>query len=140
METIGRLAMLAASGAGLAQAMRRAGRRLAVLVALSVLVGLLGAGALGALGMALFYALILTMEPAWAALIVAVCFLVIAALIWLVARRWFLRAEPRPALDLAAAAPLAGLSELGIGRLLERNAVGVLLAAFVAGMLMSRRR
>ena len=121
MGTLIRLALMAGTGAGIA-GLRRAGRKLALCLIAGVAIALLLAAAIGWLGFAVI------------ALIVALC-----------CRRWSggRTYEERPTAAEAAApiGAVAGLEALqGLSRVLERNALSVLLAAFVAGMVMNRRR
>ena len=136
MGNLMRLAMMAGTGAGVA-GLRRAGLKLAWFTAVAVTIGLLSAAAIGTFGMAIFYAILPKLGPAWAAAIVALAFAVSAAILWFSCRHWYLANR--------SAAPSAGstespLANLDLPLLLERNATTVLLAAFIAGMLLNRKR
>ena len=138
MESLLRLAMLAGTGAGLA-GLRRAGKRCAWFVAVALAIGLLGAAAAGCFGIAAWYAIAPKLGPAWASAIVGLAFALSAAVIWLACGHWYTDAlglRRPPPLDPAA----SGLPSIDLPQLLERNATSVLLAAFVVGMLMNRRR
>ncbi|HVM83524.1 MAG TPA: hypothetical protein VMW18_06520 [Candidatus Binatia bacterium] len=144
MGTLIRLALMAGTGAGIA-GLRRAGRKLALCLIAGVAIALLLAAAIGWLGFAVFYAIALSLGPIWAAALVALGFAVIALIVALCCRRWSggRTYEERPTAAEAAApiGAVAGLEALqGLSRVLERNALSVLLAAFVAGMVMNRRR
>ena len=139
-----RLALMAGTGAGIA-GIRRAGHKLAVCLIAGVAIALLLAAAIGWLGFAVFYAIALSLGPIWAATLVALGFAVVALIVALCCRRWSRGGahEERPTAAEAAApiGAVAGLEALeGLSRVLERNALSVLLAAFVAGMVMNRRR
>ena len=137
IESLLRVAMVAGTGAGLA-AVRRAGRRCAWFVAVALAIGLLGATAAGFFAFAAWYAIEPKLGPAWASAIVGLAFLISAGVIWLACGHWYTdsRGIRRPP-PLEPGSPLPSLD---LPLLLERNATSVLLAAFVAGMLMNRRR
>ena len=144
MGTLLRLALMAGTGAGIA-GLRRAGRKLAVCLVAGVAIALLLAAAIGWVGFAVFYAIALSLGPIWAASLVALGFAVIAVIVALCCRRWSGgRAYGERPTAAEAAAPIGAVAGLeafaGLSRVLERNALSVLLAAFVAGMVMNRRR
>ena len=148
-----RLAMLAGTGAGMATGFRHAMLKLAALFAAALVVGLIFAAAIGYFGVAIYFALTPQFGPAWGAAAAGALLLVLAAVLGLICRMVYLR-KRRTA--TASAAGLGGLGgSLGAAALgasmgagpgfdlkgaLERNAVTVLLTAFIAGMVMNNRR
>jgi hypothetical protein len=140
MEQIVRLALAAGTGAGMV-GLRRWGKRLAWFIAVALAIGLLAATAIGYFCGAIWYAIDPKLGPAWASAITGAALAVSAGILWLSCRHWYLAPRhsnlpPSPSALLSAAA----LPEFDIPRLLERHATSVLLAAFVAGMLLNRRR
>ena len=133
MEHLFRLAMMAGTGAGLT-GLRRVGIRIVWTLAGAMTAGVLLAVALGYWGYAIYMALIPSTGPIGAAAAVGAIFFVVALAVWIVGRGWPRRTRVAPT------ALQAGLPALEIGALLSRNATTVLLTAFVAGMLLNRRR
>jgi hypothetical protein len=144
------MAMLAGTGASMAAGMRRTMIKLACLFALALVVGLLVAGAIGTFGFAVYAALLPQLGIAWSAAVSGLSLLVIAGVLVLICRAVDHRRK-RPvssgAADLggslgaaALGASMGGLPDLDIRGALSRNAVTVLLAAFIAGMVMNNRR
>ena len=136
MKELLRLAMMAGTGAGIG-GLRHAGRRMARCIVLAVLLRLLGAAALGFFAFALLYAIAPAVGTAWALALVGAVFAAMMCIVWLASR---ISSQRRLRRTLAAEAMAPPLPSLDISGLLERNGVGILLAAFVAGMLMNRRR
>jgi hypothetical protein len=144
-----RMAMLAGTGAEVAAGMRRAVARLACLLAVAIVVGLLVAAGIGYLGFALYFALAPELGPAWGAAAGGTLLIVLAGVIVLIGR-YCIKRRPRtmssgPNLGGSLGAAALGASmgsgpDLDIRGALERNAVTVLLAAFIAGMVMNNRR
>ncbi|HVT51003.1 MAG TPA: phage holin family protein [Dongiaceae bacterium] len=141
MESLLRLALVAATGASIG-GLERAGRRLAICLAVAVAVGILGAVAIACFAAAGWYALLPQVGPAWAALIIGLAMAVVAAVVWAIAERRRRRAPP-PSTGLLDALPLAA-SQLPSGdemaKMLSKHAGTVMLAAFAAGMFLNRRR
>lgn len=149
-----RLAMLAGTGAGMATSFRHAMLKLAVLFAVALIVGLMAAVAIVTFSVAIYFALSPEFGPAWAAAAAGLLLIVVAAVLALIARAVYLK-KRRTAVSSAAGlgaglgGPL-GAAALGasmgagpgfdIKGTLERNAVTVLLTAFIAGMVMNNRR
>ncbi len=157
LGSILRVAMLAGTGAGMATSLRHAMFKLAVLFAAAMVVGLMVAAAIGYFGVAVYLALGPQVGPACAAAVVGFGLLVIAAILALICRFTYLRrARLKATAGLGAAGLASGLSgPLGAAALgasmgtgpgldikgaLARNAVTVLLAAFIAGMVMNNKR
>jgi hypothetical protein len=140
MESLLRLALVAATGAGIG-GLERTGRRLALCLAAALVVGIIAAAAIGCFAAAGWYALLPQLGPAWTALIIGLVLAVVAAVIWAVAERRRRRLPP-PGGGILDALPLAAskLTEIDIGRILEKNAGSIVLAAFAAGMFLNRRR
>ena len=154
LGSILRLAMLAGTGAGMANGFRHAMLKLAALFAAALIVGLMVAGAIGYFGVAIYLALTPEVGPAWGAAAAGALLLAIAVMLALIGRFVYLRQRRR---STAGAAGLAsglggplGAAALGASMgagpgldlkgVLERNAVTVLLTAFIAGMVMNNRR
>ncbi|HVZ02801.1 MAG TPA: hypothetical protein VHA35_25050 [Dongiaceae bacterium] len=140
MESLLRLALVAAAGAG-AGGLQRAGRRLVVCAAVALAIALVAAGAIGCFAAAGWYALLPQVGPAWAALIIGLALAVVAAALWAISERRYRRLPP-PGNGLLDALPLAAAqaSNIDLRGLLSRNAGSVMLAAFAAGMFLNRRR
>ena len=144
MGSLLRLALVAATGATIG-GLEHTGRRLAICLAAAIGVGILVVGAIGCFAAAGWYALLPQLGPAWAALIVGLALAVVAAVIWAVAERRNRRSALRAAntagvgLGLLDALP-AQLASIDVGRVLERNAGSIILAAFAAGMFLNRKR
>jgi hypothetical protein len=145
-----RLAMLAGTGAGMAAGFRAAMVKLAALFAAALIVGLMFAAAIVYFGFAVYFALAPEVGAAWAAAAAGLLLFVIAALLALIGRYFYLR-RPRPTASSAGgfggplgAAALGASMGAGPGfdlkGVLGRNALPVLLAAFIAGMVMNNRR
>jgi len=147
LGSILRIAMLAETGAGIAAGMRRAMTRLAVLFVVAIVVALLVAAGLAYFGFALYWALALSFGPVWAAAGSGALLLVLAGIILLIGRI-ALKQKPRAATsgpDLGGPFGAAALgASMGSGPdirgALGRNAITVLLTAFIAGMVMNNRR
>ena len=150
-----RVAMLASTGAGMAAGLRRATMKLICLLTAAIVVGLLIAAAIGTFGFAIYLALAPEFGPAGSAAITGLLLLVVAALIALGCRAWYRRrprASSSSAADLggplgaAALGASMGGASMGAGLdfdvrgALSRNALTVLLTAFIAGMVMNNRR
>jgi hypothetical protein len=149
LNSLLRLVMLAGSGASMAAGMRRMVVRLACLFAAVIVIALLVAAGIATFGFALYIALVPEIGPAWGAAAGGALLLVLAGVIVLICRyrykRYTRAAAPTPDLggSLGAAAlgaSMGAVPNLDIRGALERNAVSVLLAAFVAGMVMNNRR
>ena len=156
LGSILRLAMLAGTGAGMANGFRHAMLKLAALFAAALIVGLMIAGAIGYFGVAIYLALAPEVGPAWGAAAAGALLLVIAVALALIGRFVYLRQRRRSAAGAAGLAsglggPLGAAAlgaSMGAGAgpgfdlkgTLERNAVTVLLTAFIAGMVMNNRR
>ncbi len=157
LGSILRLAMLAGTGAGMATSLRHAMFKLAVLFAAAMVVGLMVAGAIGYFGVAVYLALGPEIGPTRAAAVVGFGLLAIALILALVCRFAYLRrSRHKTTAGLGAAGLASGLGgPLGAAALgasmgsgpgfdikgtLARNAVTVLLTAFIAGMVMNNRR
>jgi len=140
MGSLLRLALAAATGASIG-GLQNMGRRIVLMAAVAIVVALVGAGAIGSLAAAGWYALLPEVGPAWAALVIGLALAFVAAVIWAIAERRHRRLPP-PTTGLLDALPLAAapLAELDLRGTLQRHAGTVLLAAFVAGMLLNRRR
>jgi hypothetical protein len=143
--------MLAGTGAGLATGFRHAMLKLAALFAGALIAALMAAAAIGTFGFAIYFALTPALGPAWSATAAGLLLIVAAAVLALICRFSYRRrpADPRgPARDplrgpLGAAALGASMGAgpgFDIKGTLERNAVTVLLAAFIAGMVMNNRK
>jgi hypothetical protein len=153
-----RLAMLAGTGAGMATSFRRAMFRLAALFAAAMVIGLMVAAAIGYFGVAIYLTVIPEIGPVRAAALLGCGLLAIALVLALVCRFVYLRRTrlKASASGLGAAGLASGLGgSLGAAALgasmgagpgldikgtLERNAIAVLLTAFIAGMVMNNRR
>jgi len=161
LGSILRLVMLAGTGAGMAAGFRAAMIKLAALFAAFLVVGLMIAAAIGYLGVAVYLALIPTMGPVGSPALVGAGLLTIAVILALICRGLYVRRSPvRSASRLGAAGLASGLGgSLGAAALgasmggasmggrsldvrgtLARNAMTVLLAAFIAGMVTTNRR
>jgi len=150
-----RMAMLAGTGAEVAAGFRRTMLKLACLLAVVIVVGLLIAGAIGAFGFAIYAALLPEVGPIWSAVIAGAALIVVAAMLAVGCRAWYFRKRRRVPSG-AAAAGLGGLggplgaaalgASLGAGpnfdmrEVLGRNAMTILLTAFIAGMVMNNRK
>jgi membrane protease YdiL (CAAX protease family) len=153
LGSILRLAMLAGTGAGMATGFRHAMLKLAALFAAALIVGLMFATAIGTFGVAIYFALTPEFGPAWGAAATGGLLIIIAVVLALICRSVYLRKRRATS---ASGSGLGGLGgSLGAAALgasmgagpsfdikgtLERNAVTVLLAAFIAGMVMNNRR
>ncbi len=147
MGSLLRLALIAATGATIG-GLEHTGRRLAICLAAAIGIGILVVAAIGCFAAAGWYALLPQLGPAWAALIVGLALIIVAVVIWAVAerrgRRAALRASSTGAgigagLGLLEELP-AHLARVDVGRILERNAGSIVLAAFAAGMFLNRKR
>jgi hypothetical protein len=151
-----RLAMLAGTGAGMAAGFRHAMLKLAALFAAALVVGLIVAGAIGYFGVAVYFALAPEFGAAWAAAGAGLMLIGIAAILGAICGALYLGRRRRRAATAAAAGIGAGLGgPLGAAALgasmgsgtgfdlkgaLGRNAMTVLLTAFIAGMVMNNRK
>ena len=149
-----RLAMLAGTGAGMATSFRHAMLKLAVLFAAALVVGLMIAAAIGTFGLAIYFALTPEIGPAWSAAAGGLMLIVVAAALAAICRSVYLRkrraaASTAAGLGAGLGGPLGAAAlgaSMGAGPgfdlkgVLERNAVTVLLTAFIAGMVMNNRR
>ena len=146
-----RMAMLAGTGASVAAGMHRAMVRIAGLFVVAIVVALLFAAGLGYFGFALYWALLPEFGPAWGAAGSGALLIVLAGVILLICR-YCMKSRPRAASsapDLGGSLGAAALGAMGgasmgqgpdIRGALERNALTVLLTAFIAGMVMNNRR
>jgi hypothetical protein len=149
-----RLAMLAGTGAGVAAGVRHAMVKAAALFATALVVALMLAGAIGYFGVAINLALAPQFGPIWGATAAGVLLLVIAVALALLARMIYLRkrrvaASAAAGLGAGLGGPL-GAAALGasmgsgsgpdIRGMLGRNAMTVLLTAFIAGMVLNNRK
>jgi hypothetical protein len=142
MESLLRMALIAGTGASIG-GLRRAGRRVAICLAVALAVGLIAAGAIAYFAAAGWYALVPQLGPARSSLIVGLALAVLAALVWGVAevrRRRHLRLRRPGLLEGAAIGGLPQLPDIDLPRMLERNAGTIMLAAFAVGMFLNRRR
>jgi len=154
LGSILRLAMLAGTGAGMAAGFRQAMLKLAVLFATTLIVGLLIAGAIGYFAVALYLALAPEFGPAWGAVAAGGLLLVLAAVLAGLSRLIYLQKRRKgPSVAAGFGAGLGGPlgaaalgASMGTGSgpdirgMLERNAMTVLLTAFIAGMVMNNRK
>jgi len=140
MESLLRLALVAATGAGIG-GLERTGRRLAISAAALLAVALVVVAAICWFAAAAWYALLPEVGPAWAALIIGLALVLVAALIWAIAERRH-RRPPPPSAGILDALPRAAaqITDIDLGRVLEKNAGSIILAAFAAGMFLNRRR
>jgi hypothetical protein len=152
LGSIFRMAMLAGSGAGMAAGLRRAMVKLACLLAAAMVVSLLLAAAVAAFAFALYIALLPDLGGPRSAVAAGVCLVIVAGVVMLICRGLY-RRRARPvasgvsglgsslgAAALGASMGGTSLPNLDIRGVLGRNAITVLLAAFVAGMVMNNRR
>lgn len=153
-----RLAMLAGTGAGMAEGLRHAMFKLAALFAAALLVGLMAAAAVGYFGVAIYLALGPEIGPVRAAVALGCGLLVLAIILGIAARYIYLsRSRTRasraglgaaglasglggPLGAAALGASMGGGGGLDIKGTLARNAGTVLLTAFIAGMVMNNRK
>jgi hypothetical protein len=146
--------MLAGTGAGMVTGFRHAMLKLAALFAAALVIALMIAAAIGIFGVAIYFALAPEFGPAWGAAAAGALLVVLAGLLAVICRYVYLRQRRRSAVSPAGLAsglggPL-GAAALGasvgagpgfdLKGVLERNAVTVLLTAFIAGMVMNNRR
>ncbi len=137
MESLLRLALIAGTGASIG-GLQRAGRRVAVCLAVALAIGAVGAAAVACFAAAGWYALLPQLGPAWTSVIIGLALALVAALIWAVAERRRRRVALRGS-GLMDALP-SQLPDIDVAGLLERNAGTIMLAAFAAGMFLNRRR
>jgi hypothetical protein len=158
LGSILRLAMLAGTGAGMAEGIRRALFRLALLFGASLVIGLMVAAAVGYFGVAIYLMLSPELGTAQAAAVLGGGLLLLAVILGLVTRLLYLRRRPARAAasGLGAAGLASGLGgPLGAAALgasmgagpgldlrgaLSRNAGTLLLTAFIAGMVLNNRK
>jgi len=157
LGSILRLAMLAGTGAGMAAGFRHAMLKLAALFAAALVIGLMIAAAIGYFGVAIYLTVIPEIGPVRAAALMGCGLLALALILALVCRFVYLRkVRMRASKGLGASGLASGLGgSLGAAALgasmgagpafdlrgtLARNAVTVLLTAFIAGMVMNNRR
>jgi len=153
LNSLLRMAMLAGTGASMAAGARRTVIKIACLFAVALVVGLLVAGAIGTFGFAIYTALTPILGMAWAAAAAGVALIVIAGVLVLICRLCDRRRVRRVSSSATGAAGLGGPlgaaalgASMGAGPdfdirgALSRNAVTVMLAAFIAGMVMNNRR
>ncbi len=158
LGSILRLAMLAGTGAGMAEGFRRAMFKLAVLFAASLVIGLMVAAAIGYFGAAIYLTLSPDIGPVRAAAAMGGGLIVLAGILGVAARILYLRRSRSKASSAGLGA--AGLASslggpLGAAALgasmgagpgldmrgtLARNAGTLLLTAFIAGMVMNNRK
>jgi hypothetical protein len=138
--------MLASTGAGMAAGFRRAMMKLAVLFAMAMIIGVMIAAAIGYFGFAIYFALAPEFGPAWGAAAAGGLLLVLAGILALICR--LLYSRRRPVASTAGLGSPLGAAALGASMgpgfdlkgALGRNALTVLLTAFIAGMVMNNRR
>jgi hypothetical protein len=151
-----RLAMLAGTGAGMAEGLRHAMFKLAALFAAALVIGLMVAAAIGYFGVAIYLTISPEIGPARGAALLGCGLLALALILGLVCRLVYLRRSrvKRSSASLGAAGLASGLGgPLGAAALgaslgpgidlrgtLARNAMTVLLTAFIAGMVMNNRK
>jgi hypothetical protein len=156
LGSILRLAMLAGTGAGMAEGLRHAMFRVAVLFAAALVIGLMVAASVGYFGVAIYLTLSPEIGPVRGAAALGCGLLVLAIILGLACRYFYLRrARAKASSAGLGAAGLAGLGgPLGAAALgasmggpnfdikgtLVRNAGTVLLTAFIAGMVMNNRK
>jgi hypothetical protein len=157
LGSILRLAMLAGTGAGMAQGFRHAMFKLAALFAASLVIGLMVAAAIGYFGVAIYLTLSPEIGPVRGAAALGCGLLILAIILGFACRYFYLRRARTKAATagLGAAGLASGLGgPLGAAALgasmggpgldlrgtLARNAVTVLLTAFIAGMVMNNRK
>jgi hypothetical protein len=149
-----RLAMLAGTGAGMATRIRRAMLKLAAVFAAALVVALMVAVAFGYFGAAIYLVLAPEIGAAWAAAAAGLLLIVAAAILAVIARSLYSRRQRQTesaagTAGLGLGGPL-GATALGVSLgsgagpdirgMLERNALTVLLTAFIAGMVMNNRK
>jgi hypothetical protein len=154
LGSILRLAMLAGTGAGMATSFRHAMLKLAALLGATLIIALMAAGAIGYFGVAIYLALTPEFGPAWGAAASGALLLIVAALLAVLCRLVYLR-KRRASVSTAAGlgaglggplgaaalgASMGGGPGLDIRGTLARNAVTVLLTAFIAGMVINNRK
>jgi hypothetical protein len=149
-----RLGMLAGTGAELATGFRHAMLKLAALFAAALVVALMAAGAIGYFGIAIYLGLAPQFGPAWGAAASGALLLFVAVLLAVICRFAFhhqhrRRASRASPLEAGLAGPLSAAAlgaSVGAGPgidlkgVLGRNAMTVLLTAFIAGMVMNNRK
>ncbi len=152
LGSILRLAMMAGTGAGMAAGLRQTMLKLGALLALAMVFALVVFAAIGAFGVAVYFALVPELGPVGAAAAAGGLLLVLAGTLALFARLIYRRRRSTAASaaglgagiggPLGAAALGASMSGAGFNfrGILERNAMTVLLTAFIAGMVMNNRR
>jgi hypothetical protein len=158
LGSILRLAMLAGTGAGMADGFRQAMLKLAALFAAALIIGLMVAAAIGYFGVAIYLTLSPEIGPVRGAAALGCGLLILAIVLGFVCRSLYLRrARSRSSRTGLGAAGLAsglggplGAAALGASMgagpgldlrgTLARNAVTVLLTAFIAGMVMNNRK
>jgi hypothetical protein len=150
--------MLAGTGAGMAEGLRRAMFKLALLFAAALVIGLMVAAAVGYFGVAIYLTLSPEIGPVRGAAALGCGLLVLAIILGVACRYFYLRRArvKRSAAGLSAAGLASGLGgPLGAAALgasmgagpgidvrgaLARNATTILLTAFIAGMVMNNRK
>lgn len=157
LGSILRLAMLAGTGAGMAEGLRRAMFKLALLFAASMVIGLMVAAAVGYFGVAIYLTISPEIGPVRGAAALGCGLLILAIVLGVLCRYFYMRRSRGKAsrAGLGAAGLASGLGgPLGAAALgasmggpgldlrgtLARNAVTVLLTAFIAGMVMNNRK
>ena len=136
---------LMGSGDAIAGGLRRTALKLSLICAAVMASSLILVAALTAFAVALYFAVAPDFGPAWGAVAVGVLLTLGAAVGAFVCRQAMRRrrtAANRAAnLDALTKAAALGMSTApDLGAMLSRNAVPVLLTAFVAGMVMNNRR
>jgi hypothetical protein len=158
LGSILRLAMLAGTGAGMAEGVRHAMFRLAVLFAAALVIGLMVAAAVGYFGVAIYLSLSPEIGPVRGAAALGCGLLILAIILGLACRYLYLRKSRSktstaglgaaglasgfggPLGAAALGASMGAGSNLDIKGVLVRNAGTVLLTAFIAGMVMNNRK
>jgi hypothetical protein len=155
LGSILRLAMLAGTGAGMAAGFRHAMLKLAALFAAAMVIGLMVAAAIGYFGVAIYLTLSPEIGPVRGAAFLGCGLLVLALILALICRYAYLHRSrvKAPAAGLGAAGLGGSLGAAALGAsmgaggpafdvrgTLARNAVTVLLTAFIAGMVMNNRK
>jgi hypothetical protein len=151
-----RLAMLAGTGAGMAAGFRQAMLKLAALFAIGMIVALMFAAAIAYFGLAIYFIVTPQYGPVWGAAAAGALLIVLAVLLAVIGRYAYLQPRRRTAATARTAGLASGLggplgaaalgASMGSGAGLDikgalgRNAITVLLTAFIAGMVMNNRR
>ena len=142
---LGNLATLVGGGEAISSGLRRTVLKLSLICAVVVACSLVLVAALTAFAVALYFAVAPDFGPVWGAVAVGVLLTLGAGALALVGRQAMRRRQAGGAHaadlnGLSGVAALGGSMQPDLRAALARNAVPVLLTAFVAGMAMSKRR